>query len=56
MMRQCALVVLLFAAAVLAAPGKPRAIHLKDGSKVIGRIVEKECTEDLLVLRDLRRT
>ncbi|MHC4135275.1 MAG: hypothetical protein ACYS0K_09845 [Planctomycetota bacterium] len=56
MMRKRALVVLLFAAAVLAGPGRgrPRVVHLKDGTKVIGRIVEDECTEDVLVLRDIR--
>jgi tetratricopeptide (TPR) repeat protein len=56
MIRMRALLVLLVAAAVLAGPGsgRPRVIHLKDGTKVIGRIVEDECTEDVLVLRDIR--
>jgi tetratricopeptide (TPR) repeat protein len=56
MMRMRTLLVLLLAAAVLAGPGRgrPRVVHLKDGTKVIGRIVEDECTEDVLVLRDIR--
>ncbi|MHC4547188.1 MAG: hypothetical protein ACYTEZ_00290 [Planctomycetota bacterium] len=51
-----ALLVLLFVSVALSAPGRsrPRVVHLKDGSKVIGRIVEKECTEDILVIRDLK--
>jgi len=55
-MRMRALLVLLLAAVVIADPGtgKPRVIHLTDGTKVIGRIVEDECTEDVLVLRDIR--
>jgi len=54
-MRQCALVGLLLAAAVFAGgPGRPRVVHLKDGTKVIGRIVEDECSEDVLVLRLIR--
>ncbi|MHC4973119.1 MAG: hypothetical protein ACYTG3_12380 [Planctomycetota bacterium] len=46
--------VLLLAVAVLEGRGKPRVVHLRDGTKVIGRIVEDECTEDVLVLRDIR--
>jgi hypothetical protein len=53
MMRMRALLVLLFAAVALGS-GRPRVVHLKDGTKVIGRIVEDECTEDVLVLRDIR--
>jgi hypothetical protein len=53
MMRMRALLVLLFAAVALGS-GRPRVVHLKDGTKVIGRIVENECTEDVLVLRDIR--
>jgi tetratricopeptide (TPR) repeat protein len=56
MMRMRTLLVLLVAATVLAGPGsgRPRVIHLRDGTKVIGRIVEDECTEDELVLRVIR--
>ncbi len=37
-----------------AAPGKPIVVHPKNGPRVYGRIVEAECTDEHLVLRDLR--
>lgn len=54
MIRVRTFLVLLLAVAVLEGRGKPRVVHLRDGTKVIGRIVEDECTEDVLVLRDIR--
>jgi tetratricopeptide (TPR) repeat protein len=50
---------LLFAALVLAVLAgaqevKYVQVELKDGSRVVGRVVEEECTDDILVVRQLK--
>ena len=36
------------------AAGKPVQLRLKNGSRVVGYVVEKECSNDAVVLRDMR--
>jgi len=48
------LALLLPAVLLVAAPKKPVVLNLKKGPRVFGRIVEKECTDEILVIRDLR--
>ncbi|MFI5401947.1 MAG: hypothetical protein ACHQ1G_03350 [Planctomycetota bacterium] len=52
---------LLFAALVVLAciavaqeETKPVVVELKDGTRVVGRVVEAECTDDILVVRQFR--
>ena len=44
----------VLAAVLVAAPGRPRVVNLSDGSRYIGRVVENECTDELLVMTELR--
>lgn len=54
-MRAIALFTLLLAPLLLAAPSdKPRVIFLSDGTRIIGKIAEDECTDEQLVVRELR--
>ena len=53
------LLAIAWAATAVAAPGdedlaKPRPIYLKDGKRIFGRIVEDECSDKKLVVREIR--
>lgn len=48
------LLVLLLGAFVLAAPGELRRFKLSNGKRLAGRVIESECSDEVLVLRDLR--
>ena len=56
-MRVVLLLTMLVSAAVLAAPddfSKPVVVPLKSGKRILGRVQQDECTEEVLVIRELR--
>ncbi|MHC4959521.1 MAG: hypothetical protein ACYTGN_14235 [Planctomycetota bacterium] len=47
--------ILALAAVAWAAPGdRPVAVELKNGKRIFGRVVESECSDDVLVIREIR--
>lgn len=44
----------LLLALVAWAEGDPIVVELKDGTRVVGRVIEDECTDDILVVRQVR--
>jgi tetratricopeptide (TPR) repeat protein len=54
-MRRALCLILALGALTWAAPGdRPVAVELKNGKRIFGRVVESECTDDVLVIREIR--